>query len=197
MIINFNYNQFENYYKNLPIIQNPINMIVFSKDYQTISGFTNYKWISKPVISNIIHPYLNNLYISFTKDYIFFYLPIQIGGIYYGNHFSFGKKQNSNLIDMHYTFQDVLTQQSFNDSNKCFLFENKQIDTENIYEMQCERPKNKELQEVFNSLFIDYISIIILSPIIIIKKDITKIIKPIIKRIKSANSKINAPIPSP
>jgi predicted P-loop ATPase/GTPase len=162
----FNFYQFENYYtntNNFQILKNPITMNYFSKDMRTFT------WNEYTTDSYYKHPYTNNLYISSTNKYIFFSIPNLINGVYYSDHFSFGRKEPNVktkllLIDIHYTIQDPINKISENALTKCFINDNTRIDLSNIYDMICQIPRSKSVSYIFNEQFINYIAIIIATP---------------------------------
>jgi hypothetical protein len=203
MIFNFNFNNFTTFYQTLSKIQSPITWEVFSKNYYTIGGITNYNWIPQTVKSEFIHPYLPNLYITFKNNkYTFFNIPIEINNILYGNHFSVGYKKKdfkskNDLIDLHYTIQDPITQESYNDETKCWLYDNQLIDTNLFYTKNCIVPANKTYSNVYNDLFISYIIVILATPFIQNPQEENEI-KDIARRLIASNSQMNKqPVGSP
>jgi hypothetical protein len=207
MIFNFDFNKFITYYRNLPSTTQPIDLIVFSKNYDIVSNLSNYKFEKKTVSVNIIHPILNNIYISLSNNsnYIYFHLPVTIDGLQYGNHFSIGlrdkkksadKSEDKLLVDLHYTVQNPIKKESANSNTKCWLYDGKEINTTRMLTEVCEIPEKKRFIHVYNELFINYILIIIATPFIKTDKD-KRDIKNVIKNIKSINSSIIAPPSSP
>lgn len=204
MIFNFDFNKFITYYRNLPTTNQPIDLIVFSKNYDIVSNLSNYKFEKKTVSVNIIHPILNNIYISLStnSNYIYFHLPVTIDGLQYGNHFSIGlrdkkisadKSTDKMLVDLHYTVQNPVKKESANSNTKCWLYDGKEINTMRMLTEVCEIPEKKKFIHVYNELFINYILVIIATPFIKSPTDL----KNVIKNIKSINSSISAPPSSP
>ena len=204
MIFNFDFNKFLTYYKNLPNNSKAIDLIVFSKNYDIVSNLSNYKFEKKTISVNIIHPILNNIYISLStnSNYIYFHLPVTIDGLQYGNHFSIGlrdkkksadKSEDKLLVDLHYTVQNPDKKESANSNTKCWLYDGKEINTTRMLTEVCEIPEKKKFIHVYNELFINYILVIIATPFINSQTDL----KNVIKNIKSINSSIIAPPSSP
>jgi hypothetical protein len=184
----FDYKKFKQYYlspQNLIIIPTPIIFTVFARD-------ATFKFSIKQETALYTHKYIRNLYITKNNDYLFFNLIVNINGIDYGNHFSVGLKERDyktklQLVDIHYTIQDPLTQTSINTNNKCFIFDGKQINLNTIKDEICEIPRNKPIGDVFNDLFTNYITIILATPFVQRSK-----LDTIIKSIHTINSSITS-----
>ena len=158
--------------------------------------------MSKVHVAKHVHPYVSSLYITYqTPDFIYFNLPVEINGTFYGNHFSVGMKDRNTktgkqLIDLHYTIQDPTTQQSYNDDTKCWLYDGKVIDTNALISEFCEVPNKKTYENVYNNLFLNYIILILSAPFAGSDSDKSEL-KQIAKRIKATNSKMAKPSSSP
>jgi hypothetical protein len=198
----FNYNQFLRYYQNLQSTLPPRNLTIFQKVYITKLGIVNYSWRTTTRLSNSVHPLLKHVLISFENQvYTYFNIPIEVNGILYGNHFSIGLKDRNvrtgrQLIDIHYTTQDPATQQSFKEETKCWIYDGKLINTDNLATEFCEVPRNKRFSNVYNNAFIDYIIVILATPFISNSTDREEI-ENIATRLNAIDSSTVNPPPSP
>lgn len=89
----------------------------------------------------------------------------------YGNHFSIGRK-NPNvmtrrpLVDIHYSTQDPIKGLSEKDDTKCFINDKNSISIANFRDIVCEIPRNRNITNAYNSLFLDYLLVILATPFV-------------------------------
>ena len=132
----------------------------------------NYVWANNSDTSDIVHPLCDRMYITYDKNnnYIYFNIPFFYGGKYYSNHFSVGEKDYNvknkarKLIDLHYTMQDVVGKESQNIDKKCWLYDGKLIDINDMSNCICEIPRKLKMGDVFSPELIDFITKIISAP---------------------------------
>ncbi len=196
MSFTFDYAAFESYYTSPLRLRKgkPITMNMFKRS-------KNFAMTDDIFTTDLIHPYLDNIYISqnYDETYIFFNIPININGVIYSNHFSFGRKDinvktKKPLIDVHYTVQDPMTKSSFKDNNKCFLFDGKTINIETFYSENCDIPRNKPITEVYIDPILEYLFVIISAPFL--SPNNTQL-QETAKRLNRITSNVKAPPSSP
>ena len=168
----FDFAVFHKYYttsSNLMKVPN-IMLIYFKKQYNKSKVYRDYTWVTTIDNVNYAHPYLKNMLITYNKNYIFFNIPSTVGNNHYANHFSLGLKDQNvantskTLVDLHFTLQNNISTQSYNENTKYWLYDGIIIDTDTIKEVICRIPRKHKMKGIFTDAFIDYIILILVSP---------------------------------
>ena len=164
----FDYTTFNNYYHSSLKKGSFKELIFFNKKYNN----GDYIWQISKDTTDIVHPYMRHMYMTYNNGYIFFNLPATYQNRHYANHFSIGIRDKNVynatkiLIDIHYTTQDYVTRTSNNEKTKCWLYDGIELDTEGLREQMCNMPKKKKMSDVFSDTYIDYLILILATPFV-------------------------------